>query len=196
MLEVDADGKQATLARDRVNVRARPSLKGDILGQLPKSARVKVVDEDGDWAGIAPPPQARAWVHSKFVRKGAAARPAPTTAGKPTTTAAVGGAVDRAAGLALLRQARAAYAGELAKKPAERKFDGLLRTYQKVAAECRDEGVARQAEQARQRLLKIVDLHQMLRDLREPLEQFEKKYDALEKEYKRRAQPEGAGANE
>ena len=40
MLETDADGKQATLSKDRVNVRARPTLKGDILGQLPRGERV------------------------------------------------------------------------------------------------------------------------------------------------------------
>ena len=192
MLEVAADGKQATLARDRVNVRARPHLEGDILGQLPRGAQVQVVDEDGEWAGIEPPAPARAWVHRKFVRKVAAAEVTP----KATTKAAAGRGLDRAAGLGLLRQAQAAYVAELSKKPGERTFTEVLSTYQRVAAECGDEAVARRAEQARQRLLKIVDLHETLRGLREPLQQFEQKYDALEKEYKRRAEPPGEASDE
>ena len=185
MLEVGQDGKQATLVKDRVNVRARPDPEGDILGQLARSAQVKVVDEDGDWAGIAPPPQLRAWVHSRFVRKVAEAGVKP----KPSTKAPAEGGMDGAAGLELLRKARAACAVELAKKPDERKFGEVLSAYQKVASECREEAVARRAEQARQRLLKIVDLHQTLRSLREPLDQFQKKYEVLEKEYERRARP-------
>jgi uncharacterized protein YraI len=183
MLDVSADGKEATLARDRVNVRARPSLKGDILGQLPQGAQVKVVDRDGEWAGIAPPSQARAWVHGKYVRKVAAA------GARPTTEAPAEGGLDRAGGLAQLREAQKAYAAELAKAPAERSFTDVLRVYQRVAAECRDETVARRAEQARQRLLKILDLHETLRGLREPLDQFEAKYKKLEEEYERRAKP-------
>ncbi|MFW6163385.1 MAG: SH3 domain-containing protein [Planctomycetota bacterium] len=185
MLDVSPDGKEATLARDRVNVRARPGLKGDILGQLPQGAAVKIVDRDGDWAGIAPPPQARAWVHGKYVRKVADAGAAP----KPTTRAPAEGGLDRAAGLALLGEARKAYAAELAKKPDERDFSDVLSAYKKIAAKCRDQTIARRAEQARQRLLKIVDLHETLRGLREPLDQFEAKYKKLEEEYERRAKP-------
>ena len=71
---------------------------------------------------------------------------------KPSTTAPADGAMDGAAGLELLRKARAACAVELAKKPDERKFGEVLGAYQKVASECREEAVARRAEQARQRL--------------------------------------------
>lgn len=187
MLDVAPDGKQGTLAKDRVNVRARAALKGDILGQLPRGAKVAVVDQDGEWAGIAPPTQARAWVHSRFIRRvGDAVEPKPSTARPPVP---VKDALDRDAGLALLGQAHKAYLSELAKKPDERKFDDVLSIYQKVAAKCTAAAVAQRAEQARQRLLKIVDLHQTLRGLREPLKQFEQKYDALEKQYKQRANP-------
>ena len=61
--------KAATVAKDKVNIRARAEAKADILGQVSQGAKLRVVDEDGDWVGIAPPPQARAWIHGKFVRK-------------------------------------------------------------------------------------------------------------------------------
>jgi hypothetical protein len=97
--------------------------------------------------------------------------------------------MERAEGLKRLAEAQKAYRAELDKKPAQRDFAKVLSAYQAVALECRDTAVARRAEQARQRLLKIVDLHRSLQGLREPLEQFEKKYDALEKEYEQRAKP-------
>jgi len=187
MLIVAADGKTAALAKDRVNVRARPDLKGDILGQLPKGAQVQVVDEDGEWAGIAPPSQARAWVHTKYVRK--VAGDAAAIEPKPGTAAPAEGGMGRTAALGHLRKAKAAYAAVLEKKPDQRDFDPVLGVYQKVAAECRDQAVARRAEQARQRLLKIIDLHRTLQSVREPLKQFERKYEKLEKEYEQRAKP-------
>jgi len=187
LLAPDPDGKRATVAKDRVNIRARADRRADILGQLPAGARVELVDADGDWAGIAPPTQATAWVHSKFLRKTARAATRPKPGTRTPTTATM----DAAGGLALLRQARQAYTAQLDRPPKQRSFDQVLKTYQKVAAECQDQAVARRAEQARQRLLKIVDLHHTLRALREPLEQFRHKYDALEREYQRRANPPG-----
>jgi len=190
LLSLAAGGKEATVAKDRVNVRARPSLKTDVVGQLPAGTRVKVVDGDGEWVGIAPPPQARAWVHSRFVRKAGPARPRTEVAARPKT------GMDSAAGVVLLKKARKVYEAELAKPARQRKFGDTLKAYQDVAAKCEDEATARRAEQERQRLLKIVDLHQSLRSLREPLEAFDKKYNTLEAEYKRRAAGGGDKADE
>lgn len=190
LVTADAGGKEGTVGKDRVNVRARPSLKADVLGQLAAGARVKLVDEDGEWLGIGPPPHARAWLHGKLVRKVGPARPQAEPAKRPKS------GMDAAAGLVLLRQARKACDVELARPAKARKFGGVLRAYQEVAAACEDEATARRAEQARQRLLKIVDLHQTLRALREPLEQFEKKYEGLEAEYKRRGEPGGEAKDE
>ncbi|MFP4056670.1 MAG: SH3 domain-containing protein [Candidatus Brocadiia bacterium] len=182
MLAPDQEGDQATVARDRVNVRARPQREADIVGQLPQGARVSLVDEDGNWAGIAPPPQARAWVHSRYVEK--------TSEPEPPQPAAAEG-MDAEAAAQRLRQAAQMYKEQLAKPPEKRDFDGVLKLYQEVAAQCQDEAVARQAEQTRQRLLKLLDLLQSLKAARQPIEEFKKKYDALEEQYKQRAQ--GAG---
>jgi len=184
MLSVDLGGKEATVARDRVNVRARPSLQGDIMGQLEKGTRLKVVDEDGEWVGVAPPGCAAAWVHKDCVRKveeAAVAKP-------PAKEEKKGEGMEADAASALLRKAQELYQAELAKPADQRNFDEALAAYQKVASQSEDPEVASRAERARQRLLKIVDIHNALRAAREPLEQFDKKYKDLEAEYKRRAQ--------
>jgi len=183
LLTPEPGGKEATVARDRVNVRARAKPRADIVGQLPRGARVKVVDEDGDWCGIAPPPQASAWVHGRYMRKVAEIPPQPPPKAKK--------GMDVAAAVTHLRKAAERYRAELAKPAKERNFGEVLTAYQKVASQCQDPMVARRAEQARQRLLKIVDLHQALQAAREPLEEFEKKYGALEAEFKRRAKQAG-----
>lgn len=189
MLTVDADGKQGTLVKDRVNVRARPGLTSDVLGQLALGTKVTVVDRDGDWIGIGPPDAASAWIHSQHVRKvGDAATPAPppvkeTPAAKPPLA---GGAATAA-----LRKAQELYQAELAKPAEKRDFAQVLAAYQQVASQTDDPGAAAAAERARQRLLKIVDLHNSLRAAAEPIEQFDKKYKDLEQEYRKRAEEAG-----
>ena len=181
LLTPAAEGKAATVARDRVNIRARALLTADIVGQLPSGARVTLVDDDGDWRGIEPPPQAVAWIHSKFIRKATAAAPR----AKPKET------LTDLGGLTALRAIEKLFAAQLAKPPKDRDFTAVLAAYRKVAENCEDPAVARRAEQAHQRLLKIVDLHNALRAAREPLKQFERKYDALEAELRRRARMGG-----
>jgi len=187
LLETSPDGKEATVTRDRVNIRARPSLRSDVMGQLPRGAGLKVVDRDGEWVGVAPPPQAAAWVHAKFVKKA----PEQATTAKPPAEKPKGLSSEQAQ--ALLEAAEKAYKAELAKEPDKRDFSGVLATYQKVATECGDAAVARRAERARQRLLKIRDLHEALRAARQPLKEFERKYKKLEEEYLRRAREAKGG---
>ena len=187
LLSPDAEEKQATVAKDNVNVRARPTLKGDIMGQLEKGSTVAIVDKDGDWVGIAPPPAASAWVHKEFVKKVGEAGTKPVA--EPKTAKGMAAA----AGAELLKKAQDLYKSELAKPSGERKFDEVIGLYQEVASKCDDAAMASRAERARQRLLKIVDLLQSLKAAREPIDQFDKKYKDLETEYKRRAD-EAAGA--
>ena len=177
LLRREADAKTATVIKHKVNIRARAEPRADILGQLPVGATVRVLDEDGEWLGIAPPVQATAWVHGKFVRR---ATQAP--AKKP--------GMDAQAGEAALKEARKRYSAEFAKAPKDRDFAAVLAAYQKVAAKCADAALARRAERARQRLLKIMDLHKTLRSAEEPLEQFEKRFGPLDADFKRRG---GAG---
>lgn len=190
LLTLDADGKAGTAAKDRVNVRARANPTADVVGQLPQGARVKVTDDDGEWCGIVAPPQVSAWIDARYVRKAEGAVPEPAVAQTqegPPKEGAPKKTVEFSAAAALLRKAQERYASELAKPPKDRDFGEVLTIYQKVVTDCQDEAVARQAEAARQRLLKIVDIHQALQAAREPFEQFEKKHNALEADYKRKA---------
>ena len=183
MVAVEADGKQATVIKDRVNVRARPGLTSDVLGAMDKGTRVAVVDGDGDWVGIGPPPQAMAWIHKAHVRRvGDASAEAPPSKEAPAKPTMASGAASEA-----LRKAQALYQAELAKPADKRSFDEVLAAYQQVAAQADDPAAAAAAERARQRLLKIVDLHNALRTAREPLDQFELKYKSLDEEYRKRA---------
>ena len=180
LLETSPDGKEATVVRDRVNIRARPSLRSDVMGQLPRGAKLKVVDRDGEWVGVAPPPQAAAWVHCNYVRKATEPPPAEAQPKPPK-------GLSSEQAIALLQAAAKKYEAELAKPPDKRDFSEVLAAYQKVATDCNDEALARRAERARQRLLKIRDLHEALRAARQPLEEFDQKYKKLEQEYLRRA---------
>ena len=193
MLGVDADGKQATVTKDRVNLRARPGVASDVLGQASKGEQVKVVDGDGEWVGVAPPADAWAWIHKQHVRKvgEAAVAPPPGKETPPKVAPLASGAASEA-----LRKAQELYQAELAKPADQRDFDEVLAAYQKVASQAADPVAAAAAERARQRLLKIVDLHRSLRAAQQPLEGFDAKYKALEEEYKRRAAEAGKGAEE
>lgn len=184
MLSAQPDGKTATVTRDRVNVRARALATSNVMGQLPEGATVAIVDTDGEWVGIEPPPQATAWVHHKYVRKtSGAALPRVATPARPVPK----DALSMGRSLALLRDARMIYEAELKRPAAQRDFTTVLAAYQKVAEKSANEGLARRAESARQRLLKIVDLHKVLQAARKPIREFDDKYKKLEAEYKRKA---------
>jgi uncharacterized protein YgiM (DUF1202 family) len=181
MVERAEGSETAIVVKDKVNIRARAEIKSDILGQVPRGTKLRVVDEDGDWIGITPPPQTRAWIHGKFVRK-----VGELTAAKPPATAPKDG-MDRAAGAELLGKADTLYRQELLKPMDERDLDAVLGIYQKVASKCQDKALAAQAEGARQRLLKILDLMAAVKKADTSVREFEKKYRTLEEEYKRRA---------
>jgi len=186
MVSVEPGGKEATVVKDRVNVRGRPGLTGDVLGQVSTGAKLTVVDADGEWVGVSPPPETFAWIHKQHVRKVGEAGAPPAGKERPALPT-----MGLTAAAEALRKAQELYQAELAKPADKRNFDDVLAAYQKVATQSDDPYSAAAAERARQRLLKIVDLHNSLRAAREPLDEFDKKYKALEEEYKKRVEEAG-----
>lgn len=66
----EQDGR-GTVTGNRVNVRVRPDLTGEVVDQLDEDATVtikeKVDGEDGEWYKIEPPDTARAWISARHV---------------------------------------------------------------------------------------------------------------------------------
>lgn len=52
---------------DNVNVRAGPSLRAEIVGQVHRGDRVEVLFQDGDWCAILPPPGSTGWISAGFL---------------------------------------------------------------------------------------------------------------------------------
>lgn len=57
-----ANDEAGVVIAPRLNVRARPGLQYEVLCQLRRGQRVKIVKHADEWLGIAPPPTAAAWV--------------------------------------------------------------------------------------------------------------------------------------
>ncbi len=60
----------ASVRGERVNVRARPSLQAEVVGQLDEPATVAVRGVSNDWAEIVPPSSFDLYVHKDFVQGG------------------------------------------------------------------------------------------------------------------------------
>lgn len=56
---------------ERVNIRAGPSLRAEIVGQVNRDQPVEVIASDGRWCAIAPPPGLSAWISAAYLREGA-----------------------------------------------------------------------------------------------------------------------------
>jgi len=52
LINKDWFGWQATVTRDRINVREKPSTKSKIVGKLTKTTEVRVIGRKGDWLQI------------------------------------------------------------------------------------------------------------------------------------------------
>ena len=52
LIDKDWFGWQATVTRDRINVREKPSTKSKIVGKLNKTTEVHVIGRKGDWLQI------------------------------------------------------------------------------------------------------------------------------------------------
>ncbi len=60
----------ATVAGDRVNVRARPSLQAEVVGQMNDGDKVVVRSFTNDWAEVVPPAGMDVYVHRDFIKDG------------------------------------------------------------------------------------------------------------------------------
>lgn len=61
------DGKGVVNA-NRVNVRARPSLKANVVGQLNEGDEVEIIEGSGNWYGIQAPLNCYGWVKAEYLK--------------------------------------------------------------------------------------------------------------------------------
>ncbi|HOO76950.1 MAG TPA: SH3 domain-containing protein [bacterium] len=54
-----------------VNLRAGPSLRAEVVGQLEKGQEVRMVSREGEWLQIVPPATLSAYVSGEYIRDGA-----------------------------------------------------------------------------------------------------------------------------
>lgn len=58
---------------DNVNLRVRPDVGTEVVAQASKGQSLEVVRVEGEWMGVLAPTNARVWVKSQFISKGAVA---------------------------------------------------------------------------------------------------------------------------
>ena len=66
---VDVDGALGVVNGDKVRVRVRPELTGELVNQVNTGTVVKVKSQKGDWLRIAPPDGTEAWVSAGHVKR-------------------------------------------------------------------------------------------------------------------------------
>ena len=66
---VDVDGATGVVNGDKVRVRVRPELTGELVNQVNTGTVVKVKSQKGDWLRIAPPDGTEAWVSAGHVKR-------------------------------------------------------------------------------------------------------------------------------
>ncbi len=129
------DGDIAVVTRDRVNVRARPSLTSTVCGQVHRGDPLRVLEVEDRWAKVAAPAQLAFYLHGKFVSfdgeggaPGAAAQTDAPEAGGAPAAAPVPLDPKR-----LLEKAVASYNAEIAKpRIAEMDFTTARRLFERV----------------------------------------------------------------
>jgi len=115
----------AMIARDRVNLRARPSLKSSVVGQSGRGDLVEVQESADGWLAITPPPSVTFYIHRDFVRRVTAGTRAPVA--QSAAPAATVDATD------LLIEARDLYLAELERDNLDRMdFTRALETYRRA----------------------------------------------------------------
>jgi len=70
---VNVAGGKGVVTGDKVRVRSRPNLKGELVNRLDKGTALKVKGREGDWLRIAPPKGTVAWIHAQYVKRMTAA---------------------------------------------------------------------------------------------------------------------------
>lgn len=66
---VSINGEQAMVVKNRVNLRAKPSLKSTVLGQVNKGDILKVVEVGSEWIKVHTPPDLTGWVKSEYLEE-------------------------------------------------------------------------------------------------------------------------------
>ncbi len=66
---ISIDVFQAIVVKNRVNLRAKPSLNSTILSQVNKGDILKVVEVKSDWVKVQPPPDLTGWVKSEYLKE-------------------------------------------------------------------------------------------------------------------------------
>lgn len=70
LVDIVRAGQIAQVLADRVNLRARPLVTSEVVGQVSEGETLDVVIVDDQWAEVVPPPRIDAWVASEFVVDG------------------------------------------------------------------------------------------------------------------------------
>ncbi len=65
-----AQSDEVEVSGDRVNLRAKPELTAEVVGQVEYGDRLVVRAREGDWAQVEPPDYVDMWVHREFVEDG------------------------------------------------------------------------------------------------------------------------------
>ena len=85
-VEAPADGKKiATVLKERVNLRARPDTKAEVITQVNKGAKLDVLEEKDKWVRVSLPDTTKCYVAAKFVKDGAATSDAVNVRSGPST---------------------------------------------------------------------------------------------------------------
>ncbi len=61
----------ARVAAERVNLRARPDMKSEVVATVQRGDRLAVLSEQLAWVEVAPPDSVEAWIHRDFMQQGA-----------------------------------------------------------------------------------------------------------------------------
>ncbi len=62
-----AETEMARVVGNRVNLRAEPELRSEVVGQVLRNDRLQVVSVTEEWVEVRPPDDVQLWVHSDFV---------------------------------------------------------------------------------------------------------------------------------
>ena len=68
-------GDTARVIGNRVNLRARPDLRAEVVGQVDRGEQLTVTSITDSWAEILPPDGVEFWIHGDFVEDGVIAPP-------------------------------------------------------------------------------------------------------------------------
>jgi len=69
----DATREEVRVTGDRVNLRAGPGLKYEVVGQLSRGDVLAVGTREGDWAEVSTPEHVDLWVYGELVKEGVVA---------------------------------------------------------------------------------------------------------------------------